>query len=62
MNRTPKFIIYKIICILERILEIPFVIVFTIASIWLTYVWEPLDDILLFWVEDNEIQTSKKTD
>ena len=62
MNRTLKFIIYKFIYILERILEIPFVIVFAIASIWLTYVWEPLDDTLLFWVEDNEIQTSKKTD
>ena len=62
MNRTLKFIIYKFIYILERILEIPFMIIFAIAGIWLTYVWEPLDDTLLFWVEDNEIQTSKKTD
>ena len=62
MNRTLKFIIYKFIYILEWILEIPFIIVFAIAGIWLNNVWEPLEDALLFWVEDNEIQTSKKTD
>ena len=65
MSRNTKYIIYKIIYIILRIIEIPFVICVLLCTLWNKFVFDPIDDILLLWVDDNndnyEIQTSKKT-
>ena len=53
MNRKTKQIIYKCIYYFERFLEIPFIVILMIAMFWYSKIWEPLDDILLSWVESN---------
>ena len=58
MKRNIKYAIYKTIDIIFRIIEIPLTIVLLFASLWYEYIWEPIDDALLCWVEndkDNEI-------
>lgn len=58
MKRNIKYAIYKTIDIIFRIIEIPLTIVLLFASLWYEYIWGPIDDALLCWVEndkDNEI-------
>ena len=65
MRRNAKYVIYKIIYIILKIIEIPFDICVLLFALWNKFVFDPIDDILLLWVDDNddsyEIQTSKKT-
>ena len=64
MSRNTKYIIYKITYIILRIIEIPFVICVLLWTLWNKFVFDPIDDILLLWVDNNddnyEIQTSKE--
>lgn len=58
MKRNIKYAIYKTIYIVFRIIELPFDIVMLFACLWYEHIWEPIDDALLCWVEndkDNEI-------
>ena len=64
MSRNTKYVIYKIIYIILRIIEMPLVICVLLWALWNKFVFDPLDDILLLWVDDNddsyEIQASKE--
>ena len=53
MNRKTKQIIYRCIYFFEQILEIPFIVIFMIAMFWYSEIWEPIDNILLSWIESN---------
>ena len=54
MSRNTKYVIYKIIYIILRIIEIPFDICVLLLALWNKFVFDPLDDILLLWAEDND--------
>ena len=64
MSRNTKYVIYKIIYIILRIIEIPFDICVLLWALWNKFVFDPIDDILLLWVDDNddiyEIQANKE--